>query len=110
MKNVQKGQMIAIQVGEAILRIICFLEQIAKQSPKKTWSKQISLSPALSNSLGLTKTFGTESIEEIERISLLHLNFGLKSSTMRRLFCVFSGQLSNSQLRSLRINKHLGLG
>ena len=32
---------------------------------------------ALPNSLGLTKTFGTESMEEIERISLLHLNLGL---------------------------------
>ena len=32
---------------------------------------------ALPNSLGLTKTLGTESMEEMDRISLLHLNLGL---------------------------------
>ena len=43
-----------------------------------TWLKPVPLR-ALPNSLGLTKTFGTESIEEMDRISLLHLNLGLRS-------------------------------
>lgn len=77
MKHIQKSQVVTIQMREAVLRIIRFLWSSSKQDQKMSKLTVTVPLRALPNSLGLTKTFGTESMEEIERISLLHLNLGL---------------------------------